>query len=81
MNWCLYHPEQPQFLGPITEGRMAGPTGRYPCCGQQAYRYETLSGPTVTTNQILFKANRDNFRFCFSILGLSISGAYNTNFH
>lgn len=51
MNWCLYHPEQPQFLGPITEGRMAGPTGRYPCCGQQAYRYETLSGPTVTAMQ------------------------------
>ncbi|KAG4073988.1 hypothetical protein HA402_014193 [Bradysia odoriphaga] len=45
MNWCLYHPDQPQFLGPVTEGRMAGPSGRYPCCGQQAFRYETLPGP------------------------------------
>lgn len=47
MNWCLYHPDQPQFLGPVTEGRMAGPTGRYPCCGHQAFRYETLPGPSV----------------------------------
>lgn len=48
MNWCPYHPDPPQFLGPITEGRMAGPAGRYPCCGQQAFRYESLPGPGVT---------------------------------
>ncbi|XP_055686817.1 SANT and BTB domain regulator of class switch recombination [Lutzomyia longipalpis] len=46
MNWCQYHPDQPQFLGPAVEGRTAGPAGRYPCCGQQAYRYETLTGPS-----------------------------------
>ncbi|XP_062543396.1 SANT and BTB domain regulator of class switch recombination isoform X2 [Armigeres subalbatus] len=46
MLWCQYHPEQPQFLGPAAEGRVAGPAGRYPCCGKQAYRYETLPGPT-----------------------------------
>lgn len=45
MNWCLYHPDAPQFLGPVTEGRIAGPAGRYPCCGQQAFRYETVPGP------------------------------------
>ncbi|XP_058466941.1 SANT and BTB domain regulator of class switch recombination [Malaya genurostris] len=46
MLWCQYHPEQPQFLGPAAEGRVPGPAGRYPCCGKQAYRYETLPGPT-----------------------------------
>ncbi|XP_049542674.1 SANT and BTB domain regulator of class switch recombination [Anopheles darlingi] len=46
MMWCQYHPEQPQFLGPAAEGRVAGPAGRYPCCGKQAYRYETLPGPS-----------------------------------
>lgn len=47
MNWCLYHPDLPQYLGPVTEGRMAGPAGRYPCCGQMTFRYETLPGPSV----------------------------------
>lgn len=51
MNWCLYHPDQPQYLGPLTEGRMAGPAGRYPCCGQQAFRFETLPGPMVSPFQ------------------------------
>uniref|UniRef100_A0A182WCT7 DUF3342 domain-containing protein n=1 Tax=Anopheles minimus TaxID=112268 RepID=A0A182WCT7_9DIPT len=46
MMWCQYHPEQPQFLGPAAEGRVAGPAGRYPCCGKQAYRYEALPGPS-----------------------------------
>lgn len=46
MNWCQYHPDQAQFLGPAVEGRTAGPAGRFPCCGQQAYRYETLTGPS-----------------------------------
>lgn len=46
MNWCQYHPDAPQFLGPVTEGRMAGPAGRYPCCGQQAFRYESVPSPS-----------------------------------
>lgn len=46
MMWCCqYHPDQPQFLGPITEGKIAGPSGRYPCCGKVSYRFETLVGP------------------------------------
>lgn len=44
MRWCRYHPEPAQFLGPATEGRMAGPAGRWPCCQQQAFRYEALAG-------------------------------------
>ncbi|XP_030385717.1 uncharacterized protein KIAA1841 homolog isoform X2 [Scaptodrosophila lebanonensis] len=45
MNWCRYHPEPPNYLGPVAEGRIAGPAGRYACCGQQAFRFETLPGP------------------------------------
>ncbi|EDW69607.1 SANT and BTB domain regulator of class switch recombination [Drosophila virilis] len=45
MTWCRYHTEPPNFLGPETEGRIAGPAGRYACCNQQAFRYETLPGP------------------------------------
>lgn len=48
MNWCRYHPEPPNFLGPEVEGRIAGPAGRYPCCNQQAFRFETLPGPNVS---------------------------------
>lgn len=29
-------------MGPAAEGRLAGPTGRYPCCGQLVYRFEPL---------------------------------------
>lgn len=46
MLWCQFHPDQPQFLGPVTEGKTPGPGGRYPCCNQPAFRYETISGPT-----------------------------------
>ncbi|EDV39140.1 uncharacterized protein Dana_GF24648 [Drosophila ananassae] len=42
MHWCRFHPEAPNFLGPVGN---AGPAGRYACCGQQAFRYETLPGP------------------------------------
>lgn len=45
MYWCMYHPDNPQFFGPSAEGKVAGPAGRYPCCNQQAFRYETLPGP------------------------------------
>ncbi|XP_017080712.1 uncharacterized protein KIAA1841 homolog [Drosophila eugracilis] len=42
MHWCRFHPESPNFLGPVGN---AGPAGRFSCCGQQAFRYETLPGP------------------------------------
>lgn len=73
MNWCLYHSEQAQFLGPVTETRMPGPAGRYTCCGQQAFRYETLPGPMVSECK-----NQNELTFVFSlnhfyVKGLSIS--------
>ncbi|XP_034657471.1 uncharacterized protein KIAA1841 homolog isoform X1 [Drosophila subobscura] len=42
MNWCRFHPGAANFLGPVD---YAGPSGRFACCGQQAFRYETLPGP------------------------------------
>lgn len=47
MNWCYYHPDLPQYFGPLIENRMAGPAGRFPCCGQQAFRFSTLTIPMV----------------------------------
>lgn len=44
MQWCMFHPDIPQFLGSPSEG---GKIGRYPCCGLQlAYRYENVTGPS-----------------------------------
>lgn len=62
MNWCQYHPDAPQFLGPVTEGRMAGPAGRYQCCGQQAFRYETVPSPSGCQHRehtVLIETDRD----------------------
>lgn len=76
MNWCLYHSEQAQFLGPVTETRMPGPAGRYTCCGQQAFRYETLPGPMVITLNSWYKFRSTNVMMWS---GLSISWAHSSN--
>lgn len=57
MSWCRYHPEAPSFLGPVADGRTTGPAGRYACCGQQAFRYETLPGPNVSYTTFYFSAS------------------------
>ncbi|XP_055375904.1 SANT and BTB domain regulator of class switch recombination, partial [Condylostylus longicornis] len=62
MNWCLFHPEPAQFLGPITEGHAPGPAGRFPCCGQQAFRFESLIGPNgcqFREHSVLVESDRD----------------------
>ncbi|CRK96212.1 CLUMA_CG009640, isoform A [Clunio marinus] len=44
MQWCMFHPDLPQFLGSPSEG---GKIGRFPCCGLQlAYRYENITVPS-----------------------------------
>lgn len=50
MDWCSYHPENPQFF--INEQQRATPfpLGRYPCCSQRAYRFQAIT-------------NRDGCRF------------------
>lgn len=70
MSWCRYHPESPSFLGPVAEGRITGPAGRYACCGQQAFRYETLPGPHVYPKNI----HLENINiFNYLPLGLPVS--------
>uniref|UniRef100_A0A1A9WTM3 DUF3342 domain-containing protein n=1 Tax=Glossina brevipalpis TaxID=37001 RepID=A0A1A9WTM3_9MUSC len=62
MCWCRYHPETPIFLGPIAEGRMSGPAGRYACCGQQVFRYETLitqNGCQFRDHSVLVETDRE----------------------
>lgn len=45
LQWCMYHPEPPQFLGTGTPNE-TGKIGRYPCCGLQlAYRFESVTSP------------------------------------
>lgn len=63
MSWCRYHTESPTFLGPVAEGRTTGPVGRHSCCGQQAFRYETVPGPNVCLNFELF--NYEKLQICF----------------
>ncbi|XP_015597107.1 uncharacterized protein KIAA1841 homolog isoform X2 [Cephus cinctus] len=41
-DWCCYHPEVPQFFVNEQQRSTPFPLGRYPCCSQRAYRFETL---------------------------------------
>ncbi|XP_055915640.1 SANT and BTB domain regulator of class switch recombination [Eupeodes corollae] len=75
MTWCRFHPEGAQFLGPVTEGRVAGPAGRYQCCGQQAFRYETLPGPNgcqFREHSVLIENDRD--RAILTLLQIASEG-------
>ncbi|XP_061391865.1 SANT and BTB domain regulator of class switch recombination [Musca vetustissima] len=75
MSWCRYHPEAPTFLGPVTDGRTTGPAGRYPCCGQQAFRFETLPGPNgcqFREHSVLVETDRE--RSILSIVQLATEG-------
>ncbi|GLH12034.1 Uncharacterized protein GBIM_16705, partial [Gryllus bimaculatus] len=42
IGWCCYHPEQPQFFTMEHQRSMMYPIGRFPCCGERAYRFEVL---------------------------------------
>ncbi|XP_022831614.1 uncharacterized protein KIAA1841 homolog isoform X2 [Spodoptera litura] len=44
MEWCSHH-EQPAHMFTL-EGRPSLPAGRYPCCGERAYRFETITRNT-----------------------------------
>ncbi|XP_045523567.1 SANT and BTB domain regulator of class switch recombination [Pieris brassicae] len=44
MEWCSHHEQNPHMFG--VEGRAALPAGRYPCCGERAYRFETITRNT-----------------------------------
>ncbi|XP_063541605.1 SANT and BTB domain regulator of class switch recombination [Cydia strobilella] len=44
MEWCSHHEQGPHMFS--VENRPALPAGRYPCCGERAYRFETLTRNT-----------------------------------
>ncbi|XP_044764034.1 uncharacterized protein KIAA1841 homolog isoform X2 [Coccinella septempunctata] len=42
LGWCLYHPDAPQFFT-LDAQKAPLPVGRYPCCGDRAYRFQLLT--------------------------------------
>ncbi|XP_049794514.1 SANT and BTB domain regulator of class switch recombination-like [Schistocerca nitens] len=43
VRWCCHHPDQPQFFSMEQQRTTTFPIGRYPCCGERAYRFEVIS--------------------------------------
>ncbi|XP_054281403.1 SANT and BTB domain regulator of class switch recombination-like [Macrosteles quadrilineatus] len=48
-DWCSYHPDSPQFFIMEQHRTMSFPIGRYPCCGERAYRFEVLQNTNGCT--------------------------------
>ncbi|KAJ0173314.1 hypothetical protein K1T71_011490 [Dendrolimus kikuchii] len=44
MEWCSHHEQPPHMFA--LEGRPPLPAGRYPCCGERAYKFETVTRNT-----------------------------------
>lgn len=53
MEWCSHHEQGPHMFA--LEGRPPLPTGRYPCCGERAYRFETISRNTVSATRLVLR--------------------------
>ncbi|XP_031331603.1 uncharacterized protein KIAA1841 homolog isoform X1 [Photinus pyralis] len=45
IGWCRFHPDSPQFFT-VDAQRASLPVGRYPCCGERAYRFELVERET-----------------------------------
>ncbi|XP_011500121.1 PREDICTED: uncharacterized protein KIAA1841 homolog [Ceratosolen solmsi marchali] len=43
MDWCSYHPENPQFFINEQQKILPLPLGRYPCCSQRAYKFQIIT--------------------------------------
>lgn len=41
IGWCRFHPDTPQFFT-LDAQKAPLPIGRYPCCGERAYRFQLL---------------------------------------
>lgn len=46
IGWCQYHPDTPQFFT-LDAQKAPLPIGRYPCCGERAYRFQLLENPSA----------------------------------
>lgn len=51
ISWCRYHPDPPQFFT-VDAQRASLPVGRFPCCGDRAYRFQILEGESVTYKNV-----------------------------
>ncbi|XP_011202479.2 SANT and BTB domain regulator of class switch recombination [Bactrocera dorsalis] len=62
MAWCRFHPLSPNYMESITDDFLAGPVGRYPCCGQKAFRFETFpetNGCHFREHSVLAETDRE----------------------
>ncbi|CAB3246128.1 unnamed protein product [Arctia plantaginis] len=44
MEWCSHHEQPPHMF--TLDGKPSLPAGRYPCCGERAYRFESVTRNT-----------------------------------
>ncbi|KAK9700510.1 SANT and BTB domain regulator of CSR, BTB domain [Popillia japonica] len=61
IGWCRFHPDPPQYFT-LDAQRAPLPVGRYPCCGERAYRFQLLSdysGCKFKDHEICTKETRD----------------------
>ena len=62
MGWCKYHPDPAQFFTTDAAQRVPLPIGRYPCCGERAYRFQILddfSGCQFRDHEVCTKDTKD----------------------
>ncbi|XP_064214655.1 SANT and BTB domain regulator of class switch recombination [Tribolium castaneum] len=62
IGWCRHHPDPPQYFT-LDAQKAPLPVGRYPCCGERAYRFQLLqdySGCQFREHTISAKDVRDS---------------------
>ncbi|KAK9874424.1 hypothetical protein WA026_002768 [Henosepilachna vigintioctopunctata] len=62
LGWCLFHPDAPQFFT-LDAQKAPLPVGRYPCCGDRAYRFQLLCnfrGCKFKDHSVCTKSVRDS---------------------
>ncbi|XP_025191196.1 uncharacterized protein KIAA1841 homolog [Melanaphis sacchari] len=64
---CQYHPESPEYF-PIGNLDLEQPIGRYPCCGERAFRFKLVKNPFGCKFR-MHVPNKENI-FCERILKL-----------
>ena len=59
MEWCSHHEQGPHMFA--LEGRAPLAAGRYACCGERAYRFETITRNTVRFYYIFLRILKYNY--------------------
>ncbi|RZC32253.1 hypothetical protein BDFB_000698, partial [Asbolus verrucosus] len=62
IGWCRHHPDPPQYFT-LDAQKAPLPVGRYPCCGERAYRFQLLqdySGCQFREHTVCTKDVRDS---------------------